>query len=113
MEFDDLGEHCSFCRQRDILPMKCNFCGQYFCVDHIRYEDHKCPKASKGTKEVVLCKYCNQPIQLIPGVDIKILVCFILCISYSLTSIYAIIAFLKRKSLKSVPFQDVKRNSIL
>ncbi|CBK25002.2 uncharacterized protein [Blastocystis hominis] len=54
--------------------MKCNFCGKYFCVNHIRYEDHKCPNASKGNKEVVLCKYCNQPIQLIQGVDVSILV---------------------------------------
>lgn len=74
MEFEDLGKHCAFCKQKDILPMRCNLCEQYFCIDHIRYDDHKCPSAHKYDNVVIVCKYCDQSVQLIPDVDPKIIV---------------------------------------
>ncbi|XP_016157296.1 PREDICTED: AN1-type zinc finger protein 2A isoform X3 [Ficedula albicollis] len=49
MELPWLGEHCSerSCKQLDFLPLKCDACGEVFCKDHIRYDDHKCSSAYK------------------------------------------------------------------
>ena len=76
MEFEDLGKHCAFCNQKDILPMQCGSCHQYFCLEHIQREQHKCEKMNSNEKMVIVCKKCDQLIQLIPGVDPKILVIF-------------------------------------
>lgn len=74
MEFDDLGKHCSYCQQKDILPMQCGCCNQYFCLEHIQRESHKCSMASINNNTVVVCKACDQTIRLVPGVSPKILV---------------------------------------
>ena len=44
MEFQNLGEHCSYsyCRQLDYLPFQCEGCLQKFCKDHRRSVDHEC-----------------------------------------------------------------------
>ncbi|GAB0196580.1 AN1-type zinc finger protein 2A [Grus japonensis] len=54
MEFPGLGEHCSerSCKQLDFLPLKCDACGEVFCKDHIRYDDHKCSSAYKKKGEI-------------------------------------------------------------
>ena len=74
MEFDDLGKHCAFCNQKDILPMECGSCHKYFCLQHIRQEDHKCEMADCNNNTVVICRKCRQPIKLIKGVNPSILV---------------------------------------
>ncbi|KAF2976691.1 hypothetical protein EK904_009218 [Melospiza melodia maxima] len=54
MELPWLGEHCSerSCKQLDFLPLKCDACGEVFCKDHIRYDDHKCSSAYKKRGEI-------------------------------------------------------------
>lgn len=74
MEFEDLGKHCAFCNQKDILPMECGSCHKYFCLQHIRQEDHKCEMADCNNNTVVICRKCRQPIKLIKGVNPSILV---------------------------------------
>ena len=88
MEFEDLGKHCAFCNQKDILPMQCGSCHQYFCLEHIQREQHKCEKMNSNEKMVIVCKKCDQLIQLIPGVDPKILVDFNILILLFATLIY-------------------------
>lgn len=36
-----------FCHLPDFLPLKCDACGEVFCKDHIRYDDHSCSSAYK------------------------------------------------------------------
>ena len=35
-----MGEHCGTCRQLDLLPGFCDWCGAAFCVLHL--DDHEC-----------------------------------------------------------------------
>ena len=74
MEFEDLGKHCEFCHQKDILPFRCNCCNKYFCLDHIKREEHKCPLANANDRSVIVCSKCGQLIQLLPDVNPSILV---------------------------------------
>ena len=74
MEFEDLGKHCAYCRQKDILPFRCNCCNEYYCLER---DAHKCPKANANDNTVIICSKCDQPIQLLPDVDTSILVCAI------------------------------------
>ncbi|XP_023792558.1 AN1-type zinc finger protein 2A isoform X2 [Cyanistes caeruleus] len=69
MELPWLGEHCSerTCKQLDFLPLKCNACGEVFCKDHIRYDDHKCSSAYKKNVQVPVCPLCNTPIPVQKG----------------------------------------------
>lgn len=77
MEFEDLGKHCAYCQQKDILPFQCNCCKEYYCLEHIRRDAHKCPKANANDNTVIICTKCDQPIQLLADVDASILVCII------------------------------------
>ena len=74
MEFEDLGKHCEYCRQKDILPFQCGYCKKYFCLQHIDIEKHKCEKRGLDDKTIILCSKCGQVINLIPGVELSILV---------------------------------------
>ncbi|NXQ62797.1 ZFN2B protein, partial [Anthoscopus minutus] len=69
MELPWLGEHCSerTCKQLDFLPLKCNACGEVFCKDHIRYDDHKCSSAYKKDVQVPVCPLCNTPVPVQKG----------------------------------------------
>ncbi|XP_071427234.1 AN1-type zinc finger protein 2A isoform X1 [Pithys albifrons albifrons] len=69
MELPWLGEHCSerACKQLDFLPLKCDACGEVFCKDHIRYDDHKCSSAYKKNVQVPVCPLCNAPIPVQKG----------------------------------------------
>uniref|UniRef100_A0A8C4JTP9 Zinc finger AN1-type containing 2A n=1 Tax=Dromaius novaehollandiae TaxID=8790 RepID=A0A8C4JTP9_DRONO len=70
MELPDLGGPCSepACRRWDFLPLKCNACGEAFCKDHIRYDDHKCRSAYKKVSfHVPVCPLCNAPIPVRKG----------------------------------------------
>lgn len=46
MEFPTLGENCmkEDCNDLDFLPIKCHFCGDFFCAKHFLPEDHQCKK---------------------------------------------------------------------
>lgn len=49
MEFENLGQHCSYCRQKDFLPFTCKFCKKPFCLQHRTIASHECEEASKVT----------------------------------------------------------------
>ncbi|XP_032559904.1 AN1-type zinc finger protein 2A isoform X1 [Chiroxiphia lanceolata] len=51
----------------DFLPLKCDACGEVFCKDHIRYDDHKCSSAYKKNVQVPVCPLCNAPIPVQKG----------------------------------------------
>ena len=38
---------CSYCGARTTLPYRCEFCGEYFCLDHRLPESHRCKKVEK------------------------------------------------------------------
>merc|ERR1712138_298123 len=38
----DIGAHCSFCKQHDFLPFKCESCGFSFCLKHKDASKHEC-----------------------------------------------------------------------
>ena len=44
MEFPSLGKNCekSDCNRLDFLPIKCNFCSEYFCSEHSPPDHHSC-----------------------------------------------------------------------
>lgn len=46
MEFPTLGKNCmkEDCNDLDFLPIKCHFCGDFFCAKHFLPEDHQCKK---------------------------------------------------------------------
>ncbi len=44
MEFDDLGKRCFLCNQQDYLPIKCDLCNKFFCLEHSSIDSHQCPK---------------------------------------------------------------------
>ncbi|XP_040430646.1 AN1-type zinc finger protein 2A isoform X3 [Cygnus olor] len=69
MELPELGRHCAerACRRLDFLPLKCDACGEVFCKDHIRYDDHKCGSAYKKNVQVPVCPLCNAPVPVQKG----------------------------------------------
>uniref|UniRef100_A0A8B9BNV5 Zinc finger AN1-type containing 2A n=1 Tax=Anser brachyrhynchus TaxID=132585 RepID=A0A8B9BNV5_9AVES len=69
MELPGLGRHCAerACRRLDFLPLKCDACGEVFCKDHIRYDDHKCGSAYKKNVQVPVCPLCNAPVPVQKG----------------------------------------------
>lgn len=93
MEFEDLGKHCAYCRQKDILPFRCNCCNEYYCLEHIKRDAHKCPKANANDNTVIVCTKCDQLIQLLPDVDPSILVRDVPCkFTYRLKNIFDLTA---------------------
>ena len=38
----DIGAHCTYCKQHDFLPFKCESCGLKFCLKHKDAEKHEC-----------------------------------------------------------------------
>jgi len=40
---------CEYCGKEVELPFKCNFCGNYFCLEHRLPENHNCPDAPPRT----------------------------------------------------------------
>mmetsp|Transcript_41351 Transcript_41351/g.103868 ORF Transcript_41351/g.103868 Transcript_41351/m.103868 type:complete len:168 (+) Transcript_41351:68-571(+) len=70
--FSDCGAHCSdpYCRQKDLLPMKCDGCAKVFCSAHFKYEEHNCPKGlASRDKRVIVCPLCSQAVPLPAGED--------------------------------------------
>jgi len=84
MEFADLGKHCTYCKQKDFLPIKCEFCKNWYCKEHYIQDNHSCkeprptrikkhtkyknkgPRCIKCRKRqdihfYMTCKYCNKP----------------------------------------------------
>lgn len=35
--------NCVECGKREYMPFKCNYCGEYFCGEHILPTKHNCP----------------------------------------------------------------------
>ena len=69
MEFAELGKHCSMprCAQQDFLPFKCENCGEIYCADHRRPDDHKCKSAGLGGYDdnyVIICPICQSALRL-------------------------------------------------
>ncbi|XP_076955031.1 zinc finger AN1 and C2H2 domain-containing stress-associated protein 13-like [Bidens hawaiensis] len=69
--FPDLGKHCSVddCKLIDFLPFTCDCCNKVFCLEHRSYITHKCPKANKNSRTVVICPLCAKGVHLIPNQD--------------------------------------------
>ncbi|XP_035753118.1 AN1-type zinc finger protein 2A isoform X1 [Egretta garzetta] len=51
----------------DFLPLKCDACGEVFCKNHIRYDDHECRSAYKKNVQVPVCPLCNAPVPVQKG----------------------------------------------
>mmetsp|Transcript_81084 Transcript_81084/g.215275 ORF Transcript_81084/g.215275 Transcript_81084/m.215275 type:complete len:236 (-) Transcript_81084:146-853(-) len=67
MELEVAGAaHCSVphCHQLDFLPFKCDACSAVFCKDHFAYAKHSCPRAGKGSVQVLLCPLCKEAIRI-------------------------------------------------
>lgn len=69
--FPNLGKHCSVddCKLIDFLPFTCDCCKKVFCLEHRSYTTHKCPKANKNDRTVVICPLCAKGVHLIPNQD--------------------------------------------
>ena len=50
MEFEELGAHCTVCRFRDYLPIKCAACKKSFCSEHGAADAHACASARKDRR---------------------------------------------------------------
>ena len=72
MEFPTLGKNCmkEDCNDLDFLPIKCHFCGDFFCAKHFLPEDHQCKKYESKCASITgmsmsmpiqLQCYCNDP----------------------------------------------------
>lgn len=64
MELPHIGKNCALkqCNQLDFLPVKCDSCGEVFCIQHYRYEAHNCDKARNKDIQVPACPLCSQPV---------------------------------------------------
>ncbi|KAL0273320.1 UNVERIFIED_CONTAM: hypothetical protein PYX00_006015 [Menopon gallinae] len=64
MELPHLGEQCSepTCKKLDFLPVKCDACGNIYCMDHMSYVQHSCPSAHKKDVQVPICPLCGSPV---------------------------------------------------
>ena len=62
MEFPTLGKNCmrADCNVLDFLPIKCQYCGDFFCSKHFLPTDHSCKvydaASSKPSGIIVLYK---------------------------------------------------------
>lgn len=47
----------------DLLPLKCDVCGEVFCKDHICYDEHSCSSACKAVSSWVWVSehHCRSP----------------------------------------------------
>lgn len=61
MELPHLGSRCTDadCNQLDFLPIKCDACEKIFCVDHFKYENHRCAVAQRRNNVVPTCSLCD------------------------------------------------------
>lgn len=57
MEFANLGKHCTYCSQKDFLPILCHHCNKYYCKNHMTQESHECPIKKEEKKRVNYTKY--------------------------------------------------------
>lgn len=69
MEFDHLGKRCFLCNQQDFLPIECDLCNKFFCMEHSSIDSHQCPnfqpnyvirekkKKRKKEKQDIMKKY--------------------------------------------------------
>ena len=73
----EIGSHCDWpdCNRLDFLPIKCKYCFDYFCSDHINYENHKCEKYEFVDRTVSAAPIEKVPCPVedcsVPGVRIK------------------------------------------
>lgn len=50
MEFDNLGKKCYMCHQQDFLPIECDLCNKFFCLNHSSIDYHQCPNFNDKTQ---------------------------------------------------------------
>lgn len=64
MELPHIGENCALkdCNRLDFLPVKCDACGDVFCLEHYQYEKHSCKKAQNRNVQVPVCPLCSEPV---------------------------------------------------
>lgn len=69
MEFPDVGKNCSLesCNKFDFLPVKCDACSKFFCLEHMKYADHNCSEGNARDVQVSVCPLCNKLIPYRPG----------------------------------------------
>ncbi len=74
MELLDKGKHCEeeYCRQLDYLPFKCNACSKYYCVSHIKHDDHACKDSHKLNYEIPSCPLCSKTVVFTRGEDLDL-----------------------------------------
>lgn len=78
MELPNLGKNCALrtCNRLDFLPVKCDACLEVFCIEHYRYETHKCEKSKAKDVQVPACPLCSQPVackkQELPDIAVSI-----------------------------------------
>jgi len=67
MELPTLGKNCmrEDCNDLDFLPIKCQYCGDYFCAKHFLPVDHFCKSYDTSSKPTVSAKiekyFCTVP----------------------------------------------------
>jgi hypothetical protein len=71
-DFSDHGKHCEdpYCRQKDLLPLRCDACGKTYCSVHFKYEAHSCSKGFAGKdRRAIVCPICKKGVPIPPGED--------------------------------------------
>lgn len=58
MEDAYLGEHCTECRQRDYMPVRCSACLNWYCSHHAIHDCSEKVEPGKLPREV--CSLCNK-----------------------------------------------------
>lgn len=58
MEDAYLGEHCTECRQRDYMPIRCSACLNWYCSDHAIHDCSE--KVEPGMLPREICSLCNK-----------------------------------------------------
>jgi hypothetical protein len=85
MEFDHLGKRCYMCHQQDFLPIECDLCNKFFCLEHSSIDSHQCPnfnsendiekkqksKKKKKDKHDVIHKYLQKKDTYEPQITIQ------------------------------------------
>lgn len=73
--FSDCGAQCAdpYCRQRDLLPVRCDACEKTYCSEHFKYEAHQCTKGmvarAAKDKRVIVCPLCAKAVPLVASED--------------------------------------------
>ena len=64
---EQVGKRCDFheCNQRDFMPFECQGCGEFFCSNHKRSDDHRCIMSSTADQlYVIICPICEMRLRM-------------------------------------------------